>query len=416
MKYILLSVLLLFATVSIKAQNVGIGITNPSEQLHTTKGVRFESLGGSATRLVFADSTGKLLTLKDSGVVISNTTTTPIPEGTCTQASSSITISGMPLSIQSAKISVKINITHPRVGDLAIYLIAPNGQGINLVWQDGYDGANYINTVFTDEASYKISTRSYDAPFTGYYKPTGLPGTYCLLTGDVSTFGGLGGGSINPNGTWTLKVNDQFIVASGMLENWTISFGDTRVADKYLPKWNNGALSRLSNLFDDGINVGIGTTKPTNKLTVNGSANITNGLTLGSSQWPTTIFVNGSGNFTSQVNATTILASGDLFVRNGKGIIRSSDGTQQKKLVVIATVSTTIPAGGSANIPFTFPESFSGVPDVYVGNITGGGGFAEVIMTVANISASGGSLFVNNPRVASYSPNFSVKIIAIGPQ
>ena len=416
MKNILLGIFLLIAVISVKAQNVGIGVTNPSEQLHTTKGVRFETLGGTARRLVFADSTGKLLTLKDSGVAISSNVTTPIPEGTCTQASSSITISGMPISIQSSQISVKINITHQRVGDLAVYLIAPNGQGINLVWQDGYDGVNYTNTVFTDEAPYKITTREYNAPFSGYYKPTGFPGTWCLLNGDVSTFSALGGGSINPNGIWTLKVNDQFIVASGMLENWSISFGDTRGADKYIPKWNNGALSRLSNLYDDGINVGIGTTNPANKLTVNGNANITGGLTIGTTQWPSGLLVRGQGEFSSVLKANTVQASGDLYVRNGKGIIRSNDGTQQKKLVVIATVSATIPAGGSVNIPFAFPESFSGVPDVYVGNVTGGGGFAEVIMSVANISASGGSLFVNNPRAGSYSPNFSVKIIAIGPQ
>lgn len=113
---------------------------------------------------------------------------------------------------------------------------------------------------------------------------------------------------------------------------------------------------------------------------------------------------------------STVRTAGNLFVQNTKGIIRSADATQQKKLVAIVTVSATIVAGGTANFAFSFPESFGGIPDVYVGNIIGGGGFAEVIMSVANISASGGSLFVNNPRTGSYSPNFSVKIIAIGPQ
>jgi len=46
----------------------------------------------------------------------------------------------------------------------------------------------------------------------------------------------------------------------------------------------------------------------------------------------------------------------------------------------------------------------------------GGGGFAEVIMSVANITTSGGSLFINNPKPAGFVPNYTVKIIAIGAQ
>ena len=112
-----------------------------------------------------------------------------------------------------------------------------------------------------------------------------------------------------------------------------------------------------------------------------------------------------------------IRSSGDILVRNDKGLIRSVDGTQQKKLTTAVFVNSTIAPGASINIPFTFSESFSSAPDVYIGNVTGGlGGFAEVIMSVANVTTTGGSLFVNNPRGGSYAPNFTVKVIAIGPQ
>lgn len=113
---------------------------------------------------------------------------------------------------------------------------------------------------------------------------------------------------------------------------------------------------------------------------------------------------------------TNVNTYGNITVQNGKGLIRSTDGTQLKKQSVTVTVNVIIGSGGTANIPFSFPESFGDTPDVYIGNITGGGGFAEVIMSVANVSASGGSLFVNNPRSGLYEPNFSIKIIAIGPQ
>jgi hypothetical protein len=114
---------------------------------------------------------------------------------------------------------------------------------------------------------------------------------------------------------------------------------------------------------------------------------------------------------------TNVNTYGNLTVRNGKGIIRSSDGTQQKKVVTSIVVSAFITATGTINIPFSFSESFSSAPDVFVGNITGGpGGFAEVVMTISGASATGATLFVHNPLSISRSPNFTVKIIAIGPQ
>jgi hypothetical protein len=108
---------------------------------------------------------------------------------------------------------------------------------------------------------------------------------------------------------------------------------------------------------------------------------------------------------------------GNFTVQNGKGIIRSNDGTQQKKVIKDVLVNLTLTAGASAAIAFTFPETFSAAPDTYVGNIVGGvGGWAEVVMSVANITTTGGNLYVFNPRGISWSPNYTVRIIAIGPQ
>ncbi|HEY4064659.1 MAG TPA: hypothetical protein VGM30_22290, partial [Puia sp.] len=86
----------------------------------------------------------------------------------------------------------------------------------------------------------------------------------------------------------------------------------------------------------------------------------------------------------------------------------------QKKISTIVTVNTSIGAGLTAQVPITFPETFSAIPDVYVGNITAGGGFAEVILSIAGASTTGATLFINNPKGSDYAPNFTVKIIAIG--
>jgi hypothetical protein len=103
-----------------------------------------------------------------------------------------------------------------------------------------------------------------------------------------------------------------------------------------------------------------------------------------------------------------------VYVHGNKGLVRSIDATQQKKLTTTVAVNLTIAAGGTTQVPFTFSEAFSAAPDVYVGNIISGGGFAEVIMTVAGVTTTGGTLFINNPKALAYSPNFTISIVAIG--
>jgi hypothetical protein len=108
---------------------------------------------------------------------------------------------------------------------------------------------------------------------------------------------------------------------------------------------------------------------------------------------------------------------GNLTVQNGKGLIRSNDGTQQKKVTKDVLVNLSLGAGASTAVGFTFPESFSAAPDVYIGNIvSGSGGWAEVIMSISNITTTGGNLYISNPRGITWSPNYTVRIIAIGPQ
>jgi len=132
----------------------------------------------------------------------------------------------------------------------------------------------------------------------------------------------------------------------------------------------------------------------------------------------------GYGNSASFTENMRIKGNGDaglkgsLTVQNGMGIIRNTSATQLKKQSTAVVVNVTIAAGATTSIAFTWPQTFSaGSIESYVGNINGGGGgWAEVIMSVTNITTTGGTLYVNNPRAASWSPNFTVNIIGIGPQ
>ncbi|NTW26134.1 MAG: hypothetical protein HGA37_15655, partial [Lentimicrobium sp.] len=133
-----------------------------------------------------------------------------------------------------------------------------------------------------------------------------------------------------------------------------------------------------------------------------------NGIGPGNKSDALIIYKNGNSKFFGNVEST-----GTLSVKNGKGIIRSIDNIQRKNLTTTVTVNTTINAGSTAQISFTFPENFTAAPVVYVGNATGGG-FAEVVMTVAGVTTTGGKIFVYNPKSTSQSPNFTVNVVALG--
>jgi hypothetical protein len=129
------------------------------------------------------------------------------------------------------------------------------------------------------------------------------------------------------------------------------------------------------------------------------------------------VFKNGNVGIGNNAPTERLVVNGNILVQNNKGLIRSNDGTQQKKVTKDVLVNVTLAAGATTSINFSFPESFSTAPDTYIGNvISGAGGWAEVVMTVALVSTTGGVLYIYNPRSSSSSPNFTIRIIAIGAQ
>lgn len=235
--------------------NVGIGVNNPLEQLHTAGTVRHESLMGIGIRPVMADGNGKLTVYNEIGTV-SNSTAQSIPANTsCGMATSSIVVSGLPGNISTAGISVKFNVTIASTSTLRVYLIAPNGNVLRLVSPNTAFGQNFTNTIITDNSGVNISTGI--APFSGSYRPSGVLGGSCVA-GTVTKFADIGGGNINPNGIWQLKVENDNWPVSGTLNNWSITFGNNPIgSDGYFPKWNNNALSTTSNLIDEGPSIRI---------------------------------------------------------------------------------------------------------------------------------------------------------------
>jgi subtilisin-like proprotein convertase family protein len=124
---------------------------------------------------------------------------------------------------------VKINsLTHTWVGDLDMYVESPSGQRLGLSDQTGNvnnSGDNFTNTVFADSGTAILPTTG--APYSALYKPWNQVFTVSSCTGNstsLTTFSGLGGGSLNPNGTWSLKAYDRASTDTGRVVSWSIFF------------------------------------------------------------------------------------------------------------------------------------------------------------------------------------------------
>lgn len=127
-----------------------------------------------------------------------------------------VTVSGLPSSMNGnfGVEEICINISHTRVDDLNIRLVAPDWTRVELSSGNGGTGADYSNTCFNHSATVSITAGS--APFTGVFRPEGFLGR--LHEGQ------------DPNGTWKLSVQDVYTGPnSGSVISWSIRFG-TNVA------------------------------------------------------------------------------------------------------------------------------------------------------------------------------------------
>ena len=216
--------LLLVVSYYAAAQNVGIGTANPTAKFHTIGSVKFDTLGGNGIRPVFADASGNLFgTIPESTLPITsvtNSTSQSIPDNSCIGVTSNIVLSGLPGSVLSVYIKATVNINHTYMADLKIYLLAPNGNILNLWNADGGSSDNLVNTVFTDAG---IPISSGTSPYTGNFIAAGNLTAVCSITPTATSFGAIGGGVINPNGTWALKIVDQAGTDIGTLNNWTLT-------------------------------------------------------------------------------------------------------------------------------------------------------------------------------------------------
>lgn len=224
-------------------------------------------------------------------VAFTNNTALAIPDNNATGVSSSITVSGInPASLSTTSVvSVRLNITHPYVGDLLVQLTSPGGSTINLSNRRGGSGDNFVNTIFTASATTAIASGV--APFTGNFTPDAA---FSALTGNI-------------NGAWSLKVIDQAAQDIGTLTNWTLTLNN-QVASTMSYAWTSNPAGFTSSNQNTNVVPSVSTT-----YTVTATQSGT-GCT-GS----TTVAVNVGGNLNVTTNtpaaicaggSTTLIASG----------------------------------------------------------------------------------------------------------
>lgn len=134
--------------------------------------------------------------------IASTDTPLDIPDNNTTGVSSVIAFN---LNKIITDVNVTVNITHPWVGDLKLYLISPIGTSVTLAENIGGEGDNYTSTVFDSDATNEISSAI--APFTGVYSPTG---NLAVLNNEEAL------------GNWTLKVVDSGNGDLGPINSWSI--------------------------------------------------------------------------------------------------------------------------------------------------------------------------------------------------
>ncbi|OSZ80048.1 hypothetical protein CAP36_01940 [Chitinophagaceae bacterium IBVUCB2] len=130
------------------------------------------------------------------------------------------TVAGLPANIYLQE--VRVNFTHTFDGDIDMYLVAPNGQILELSSDNGGGGDNFTNTVFRDGVATSITAGA--APFTGTFRPEGsLTASACgtTITPNVTTLAGF---TLSQNGVWQLVIKDDAGGDLGAMLNWSLVF------------------------------------------------------------------------------------------------------------------------------------------------------------------------------------------------
>ncbi|WP_460504256.1 proprotein convertase P-domain-containing protein, partial [Hymenobacter agri] len=143
------------------------------------------------------------------------TGSTAIPDYNATGVRIPLTVAGTAEGFFDLR-GVRVSINHTYVGDLALYLIAPDGSRVLLSMQNGGNGQGYQNTVFIDSLGARALSNG-TSPFAGAWQVDEPTGFAKLRNSPMA-------------GTWTLWVIDGGPADVGVVTNWgLVTRGNTTV-------------------------------------------------------------------------------------------------------------------------------------------------------------------------------------------
>ena len=127
-----------------------------------------------------------------------------IPDNSAGTVSSTLDVNGLGGNITDVNITLDIN--HTWNEDVTATLISPSGTRIELFNAIGGSSDNFSGTMLDDDAPQNIADGN--APFNGVFRPAQ----------DLASLDGE-----DPNGTWTLEVNDSYPEDGGRINSFSVS-------------------------------------------------------------------------------------------------------------------------------------------------------------------------------------------------
>ncbi len=144
-----------------------------------------------------------------------------IPDNLVSGVNTTLNVNDVPSGAVVTKVEVGFSVNHTYVGDLALNVTAPNGKTLNLAYQAGAEGDNYVNTIITsDPFADPLPIDSTPGGITGTFAPDAFNnvGTVAYRS-NTTDFTDL---FSTPNGTWRFSARDYFAGDVGTITNWYV--------------------------------------------------------------------------------------------------------------------------------------------------------------------------------------------------
>ncbi|MFO1512656.1 MAG: S8 family serine peptidase [Verrucomicrobiota bacterium] len=317
-----------------------------------------------------------------------NPATLAIPDnGKATPYPSTLTVSGLTGTVTKVTATLQ-GYSHSWPDDVDVLLVGPDGQKVLLMSDCGGGNArNGVTLTFDDGAVSSLPDSG--VILSGTYKPTNFDSTSDNLPAPAppapfgTTLAAFNGQ--NPNGNWSLYVQDDGSLDSGSItQGWTLSI----------------TTSNLSCCVSAGQTADLG---------ISGAASLTN-VAMGSNVTLAIAVVNRGPNAAGFVSVTNLLPPGLSFVSAnvsqgvcsyGSGVVISALGALDKGATAVLTIETVAASAG------TFTNYLSAVgltPDPQLAD-----NLSSLIITVTNTSAGS----TNTGGEVSPTTNSAPQLVAV---